>query len=119
MVEKLPPYDTCDVCRQHGDYCICRSCPKCGSYGDPQCYANNRHLGGSIYARGYAAYFRGVMRDEASRLYSLRGFDLIHARRIQWTRGWDHANEGKPLDDSNESQIDAAIAKSSQEGETK
>lgn len=28
----------CEVCGRWSDDCICPECPKCGQYGDPQCY---------------------------------------------------------------------------------
>lgn len=31
--------EVCDVCGATNlDLCICPECPKCGSYGDPECY---------------------------------------------------------------------------------
>lgn len=28
----------CEVCGHAIDYCICKECQKCGTYGDPECY---------------------------------------------------------------------------------
>lgn len=38
MIEAQFEEGPCEVCFRHVDDCICPECPKCGDFGNPQCY---------------------------------------------------------------------------------
>lgn len=50
--------ETCEVCGQGLDDCICPECPVCFSVGDPACYADNH-----IHGNAWCAYRYSDERD--------------------------------------------------------
>lgn len=93
---------TCDVCGKLGDDCRCSECPKCGACGDPACYVEHGlRTGGGSVEMAYRKGFLARKRRQPMQFADYGGGSIGRQRRLAWMRGWERADQGKPLEDYN------------------